>query len=396
MTSQRLRVGIIGCGNIGVGSHLPAWQAIADIAEVVGLADPTETTLLAAASLAGLSAAQIHSEARDLLDRDDVDAIDICTPQHLRRELIVEAASRGKHVLCEKPLATIPADGVAAVQAAAEAGTILAMVHNYVWLPEVQAAQRVIDAGEIGMVRAVTVNYLGIVDVPGSAGYVPRWRHDAALAGGGVLMDILHGVYVAETLLGHEVERVSAYADNADPTSNVEDIALCRVETASNAALVNIAWGFGPGGFEIVGTEGRISIIYENCGTAPWYPLDRVIVTTAAGTRIEVQGEPAGQDGLTTLRGTFRYVVKDFAEAALNGGRPRASGADGQRILEAIVGALESAVTGKIVRIPLDPSNPVFRRGVLGVSELDLPDWSPVYRRSLYQKTAAPTQETSA
>src|SRR5580704_7511905 len=228
MTSQRLRVGIIGCGNIGVGSHLPAWQAIADIAEVVGLADPTETTLLAAASLAGLSAAQIHSEARDLLDRDDVDAIDICTPQHLRRELIVEAASRGKHVLCEKPLATIPADGVAAVQAAAEAGTILAMVHNYVWLPEVQAAQRVIDAGEIGMVRAVTVNYLGIVDVPGSAGYVPRWRHDAALAGGGVLMDILHGVYVAETLLGHEVERVSAYADNADPTSNVEDIALCR------------------------------------------------------------------------------------------------------------------------------------------------------------------------
>jgi predicted dehydrogenase len=388
--STRLRIGIVGCGNIGSGSHLPAWLAQPELAEVVGLADPTEATLAAAATTAGLGSDEVHRDPLALIAREDVDAVDICTPQHLRRDLIVEAARHGKHVLCEKPLAIVPADAAVAIEAAAESGTTLAMVHNYLWLPEVQAAQRVIDSGEIGAVRAVIANFLGIVDVPGTPGYAPRWRHDAALAGGGVLMDILHGVYVAESLLGDALQRASAYADNADPRSNVEDIALCRFETSMNAALVNIAWGFGPGGLEITGAEGRISVVYENGGTPPWSRLERVLVTTAAGTRIELDATTAAEDGMEALRSTFEDVVRDFAQAVLEGRPPRAPGSDGLRILEATVGALESAATGATVRIPLDRDDPVFQRGVLGVADLVLPDWSPVRRRSLYRQ-AAPT-----
>jgi predicted dehydrogenase len=388
MSGQRLRVAIIGCGNIGSGSHLPAWLANAEVAEVVALADPTPATLEAAAAIAGLGRDQVHDDPLELIGRHDVDAIDICTPQHLRRELIEAAARHGKHVLCEKPLATIPSDGAAAVAAVDAGATTLAMVHNYLWLPEVQTAQRVIESGEIGAVRAVTVNYLGIVDVPGSAGYAPRWRHDAALAGGGVLMDILHGVYVAESLLGKPLRRVSAYADSADPRANVEDIAMCRFETEANAALVNIAWGFGPGGIEVVGTHGRVSAVYRDGGTAPWSPLEHVLVTTAAGTRVELDASGGADDDLATLRGTFAHVVEDFARAVLTGGVPRASGADGLRILEATVGALASAATGLMVAIPLDRDDPVFQRGVLGLGTLDLPDWSPVRRRGLYRSTA--------
>lgn len=404
MSSERLRVGIVGCGNIGSGSHLPAWLANPDLAQVVALADPTEATLDAARVTAALAPEQAHLDPLELIARDDVDAVDICTPQHLRRDLIIEAARAGKHVLCEKPLATIPADAAAAVAAAKLGGVTFAMVHNYLWLPEVEAARRVIDSGEIGAVRTVTVNFLGIVDVPGSAGYAPRWRHEAALAGGGVLMDILHGVYVAESLLGEPLRRVSAYVDNRDPSSNVEDLALCRIETDSNAALINIAWGYGPGGLEVTGTEGRISALYRDGGTAPWSPLERVLVTTAHGTRTELGPEQLDPDGLVALKATFPNVFEDFvaavggggaraADGPLRRGSPRASGEDGLRILEAIVGAYASAATGRVVEIPLDRDDPVFQQGVLGISDHDLPAWSPVHRRSLYRELAPTNKE---
>jgi predicted dehydrogenase len=395
MTDQTLRVGIAGCGNIGAGAHLPAWLANADVAEVVALADPTQSSLEAAGATAGLDGDCLHLDPLELIARPDVDAIDVATPQHLHRELIVAAAQHGKQILCEKPLATVPAEAAVAVAAAEAAGVTFSMVHNYLYLPEVVAAQRVIDSGEIGEVRTVTINFLGIVDVPGSAGYAPRWRHDAARAGGGVLMDILHGVYMAESLLGSTLQRVSAYADNLDPESNVEDLALCRFETERNAGLVNIAWGHGPGGIEVTGTEGRISALYANGGTAPWSDFERVIVTTAAGTRVEHDARvDGGADGYAALGDAFRHVFRDFADAVREGRAPRSTGADGLRILEATVGALKSAATGTLVEIPLDREDPVFQRGVLGVGDLDLPDWSPVLRRGLYREAATTAEES--
>jgi predicted dehydrogenase len=386
MNEHRLRVGIVGCGNIGAGAHLPAWLENADVAEVVALADPTQTSLEAAGERAGLGAERLHLDPLELIARDDVDAIDVATPQHLHRELIEAAAAAGKQILCEKPLATIPAEAAVAVDAAQAAGVTFAMVHNYLYLPEVVAAQRVIDSGEIGEVRTVTIDFLGIVDVPGSAGYAPRWRHDAARAGGGVLMDILHGVYLAESLLGAKLQRVSAYADNLDPESNVEDLALCRFETERNAGLVNIAWGHGPGGIEITGTQGRIAAQYANGGTAPWSDFERVTVTTATGTRVEHDAAiDGGADGYAALGDAFRHVFRDFADAVREGRAPRTSGADGLRILEATVGALKSAATGELVSIPLDREDPVFLHGVMGVEQLELPEWSPVRRRGLYR-----------
>jgi predicted dehydrogenase len=394
MSNHTLRIGIIGCGNIGSGSHIPGWRANHGLAEIVGLADPTEATLEAARELAGLDPGQVHLDPFELIARPDVDVIDIATPQHIRRDLIVAAAEHGKHIVCEKPFATIPADAAAALDAIAAAGVTLAMVHNYLWLPEIEAAKRVIGSGEIGTVRSMTINFLGIVDVPGNAGYAPRWRHDAARGGGGVLMDIVHGVYVAESILGAPLERVSAWTDNSDPDANVEDIALCRFETARNAALVNIAWGWGPGGLDVVGSEGRIEAVYRDGGTSPWSPLEYVSVTTQAGTRIEYDAREGDQDDLAVLGDTFRHVFRDFIDAVAAGREPRATAGEGARILQATVGALKSAATGELVSIPLDRDDPVFLRGVLGLEELELPDWSPVNRHGLY-RAAVPTAEGS-
>lgn len=86
------------------------------------------------------------------------------------------------------------------------------------------------------------------------------------------------------------------------------------------------------------------------------------------------------------------HIVRDFVEAVHASQAPRASGADGLRILEATVGALQSAATGQLVQIPLNRDDPVFRRGVAGVEDLDLPEWSPTRLRGLYRQPTRTTE----
>ncbi|MBG0855771.1 Gfo/Idh/MocA family oxidoreductase [Streptomyces spinoverrucosus] len=380
-----LRVGIVGCGNVALNFHVPAYQAEPDRFTITALADTTPERLELGRTGTGLTPEQVHGDPLDLIARDDVDVIDVCTPQHLHRDLVVAAAAAGKHILCEKPLAATPADAAAMVRAADEAGVVLGVVHNYLFFPEIIAARELIDDGAIGEVRTVTVDMLGVVDSPGAAGYRPRWRHDPAAAGGGVLMDMLHGVYLAEHFLDEPVERVSAYVDAATPGDAVEGLALCRLESARRAALVNIGWGFGPGGIRINGSKGRMVLRYRDEGTIPWAPFEAMALTTESGT--ETVGLPPGQELGPLVADALRITVADFADAVAAGRAPAGSGRAALRTLEATVAAYASAALGRSVDIPLPPDGPVHRQGVIGLAELDIPATSSVRTRGLFGLT---------
>ena len=125
--SDVLRVGVVGCGNVALNFHLPSYQANPDRFDVVGLADPTPERLDLGRLAAGLGTGQVHLDSKAMLARDDIDLVDICTPQHLHRDVIVAAAAAGKHIVCEKPLASVPAEAVAAVDAAERAGVVLGL-----------------------------------------------------------------------------------------------------------------------------------------------------------------------------------------------------------------------------------------------------------------------------
>jgi hypothetical protein len=124
-----LRVAIVGCGNVALNFHVPAYQAAADRYRIVGLADPTPERLELGRATAGLDAGQVHLDAADLLARDDVD---VCTPQHLHRDLVIAAVAAGKHVLCEKPIAAVPADAAAKDTSAADGAAALHTLHTTV------------------------------------------------------------------------------------------------------------------------------------------------------------------------------------------------------------------------------------------------------------------------
>ena len=359
---RRLAVALIGCGHIAVNHHVPAYRELADRCYVAGVADPTPSRRRIAADQLELSDDVLFDDAHELLENVAVDIVDVCTPQHLRKGIILEAIERGLAVLSEKPLAAVPADAAAVVDAAEAARVRLGVVHNYVFFPEIAAAMRSIAAGDIGDPEVAIVNFLGVPDLPGNLDWRPDWRHDPAASGGGVLMDMLHAVYVAEALLGSTFAGVSAYVTARRPGSPVEDLALCRYETPHAAALVNVGWGHGPGGIEVSGADGRLEVRYTDGGTSPFAPLEAVSVHRPDGSRTIDVAPPVD---------TVVAAITDFVDAVGDGRAPQATGADGLRVLEAVVGAYAASTTGRVVSLPLERDDPLFERGVAGLRELE-------------------------
>jgi predicted dehydrogenase len=373
-----MRIGLIGCGNIGVNAHLPAVQATEGMA-IVAAADPTPERLQAAA---GLAPDALHADWRELLARDDVDAVIVATPQRFRPEIVIAAARAGKHILAEKPLALTPAAARTMIDAARDHGVTLATVHNYHFMPVYRDIKAVLDSGEIGQPEIAVLNYLGVEDRPGAAAYIPRWRHSSRESGGGVLMDMLHVVYLANWFLGDAPVAVSAWVDRRlEGDGDVEDIALVRYAYPNGHALVNMAWGVGPGGAEIGGTRGRVTMINQDFGTHPFVPAERVHVVGESGSRSWTPQEAMAYG--------VAGVAANFRDAVANGRAPLADGEAGLRVLDAVLGAYVAGSLGREIPLPLPPEHPVYGKGSAGIADLDLPASSPVARRGLFG-TAAP------
>ncbi|GAA0427539.1 oxidoreductase [Acrocarpospora corrugata] len=367
-------VALIGCGNIGINQHIPAWLERPNGYHLAAVADPDPRRREAARRVAGLAPEDALDGLDAVLARPDIGVVDLSVPPGLRLELVRRAAGAGKHILTEKPLATTPAAAEAMVEICRAGGVTFGVVHNYLFFPELVAARALIDSGAIGDVEVAILNYLGCADNPGAAEYIPAWRKNPEMSGGGVLMDLLHVVYVAESLLGRPIDAASAYV-TARSHGGVEEIASCRFETRDAVALVNVGWGHGPGGIDVSGSHGRLAIRYRGGGTSPFAPFESLELTTPAGTtRIEV---PAPT-------GFLSPVTADFTAALATGTRPAATGEDALRVLEATVAAYASAASGATVALPLDRADPAFTDGVLGLSRRPISPRGAVARLGLF------------
>jgi predicted dehydrogenase len=188
-------------------------------------------------------------------------------------------------------------------------------------------------------------------------------------------MDMLHIVYLAEALLGKPIERVSAWIDARRDGAPVEDLTLSRFEAADAAALVNVGWGVGPGGFSVAGASGRIEVTYRDGGSGAFEPFERLIVHGRSGRAEETE---LARDA------SMEAILLDFAGAIREARDPVAPGEQGLHILEAVLAVYESAAVGRTVELPLAPDDPVRRLGVAGLAELPIPAWSQVRKRHLF------------
>lgn len=157
----------------------------------------------------------VETDWRTMLKRDDIDAVDICTPNHLHAEIAIEAAKAGKMILCEKPLAMNTAEGERMCEAVEAAGVPNTVWYNYRRVPAVTMAKNLIESGRLGRIFHYRAQFLQDwtinADVP--QGGAATWRLDVESAGSGVTGDLLAHCIDTALWLNGSIEKVSAMTE---------------------------------------------------------------------------------------------------------------------------------------------------------------------------------------
>jgi predicted dehydrogenase len=235
MSEEPLRVGLLGVGAIAQIVHLPVLATLD--AEVVGVCDVAHGTARSIADR--FDVRRVYAEDDELMNDPDVQAVIICTPNHLHQDQAIQALSAGKHVLVERPLA-LDADGAAKVVAAAEKHKRTLMVAlNHRYRPDILAVRPFVRNGELGDIYFAR------------AGWYHRkmpvkrqtWRHRRATSGGGALMDLgIQALDACLWLLDYpDVERVTAHA-HPGPGMEVEDAATVLVGLGDCIISTDVTW----------------------------------------------------------------------------------------------------------------------------------------------------------
>jgi len=339
VVKSKLRVGVVGYGQVAENAHVPALSRLNDRFSIAAVADPSPERREAASSDLGLEPTAVFSVTDALFESDLIDVALLAVPPSRRPEIASQALGAGVHVVAEKPLASTEHRARALVQEARSSTARLFMVHNYLFFPEIEAARTLATSGAIGAVRHVSVNMLGVVADEGD-----DWRTTASVSGGGVLMDMMHAVYLAQTLSGEEVETCTALAHYRDGT-DIEDQALVLGRGVTTSMSMFVGWGHGSGGIEIVGDRGRVSIHYEGQGTPPFAPAESVEHVDAQGV---VSPVPFTAE---SPRESFVSLWDDLYTAIIAGVAARSEGSSGLQSLRVVLAAYRSSNEGQHVTV---------------------------------------------
>ncbi|HKS00801.1 MAG TPA: Gfo/Idh/MocA family oxidoreductase [Arthrobacter sp.] len=221
-TAKPLRVGMVGYAFMGA-AHSHAWRTAPRFFDL-----PLEPQLTAVAgrNADGVRAAagklgweSTETDWRRLIERDDIDLIDICTPGDTHTEIAIAALEAGKHVLCEKPLANSVEDAermTVVAEAAAKRGVFAMCGFSYRRTPALALAKRMVDEGRLGTIRHVRAQYLQ--DWLSDENAPMTWRLDKSKSGSGSLGDIgAHSIDAAQWITGQKITGVSALLETFVP-----------------------------------------------------------------------------------------------------------------------------------------------------------------------------------
>ncbi len=218
--AKELRIGMLGCGFMG-RAHSNAWLQVSHFFErehkpvlkAVYGREQDRAQLEKFAKMWGYES--IETDWRKVVERDDIDLIDVCVPNHMHHDCVIAAAEAGKIVVCEKPLALNAKEAEEMVAAVEKAGVPNMVCFNYRRVPAISLAKQIIDEGRVGRVfhYRATYNQDYTISAKVPQGGLALWRLDARVAGSGVTGDLLsHSIDTAEWLNG-PIVRVVAHTE---------------------------------------------------------------------------------------------------------------------------------------------------------------------------------------
>lgn len=266
-----------------------------------------------------------------------VEAVWVATPHGTHRDAVLAAARAGRHVLCEKPLATTVADGREMVLACRQAGVALATGFHLRHHPLHREARQIVQQGGAGAIVSVEAEWSLPARVRRTSA---EWRRDPEMSGGGILMGTgIHAIDLLRFVLDDEVESVSACADSTPQQGAVDSRVVCllRFRRGIFGSVRCLRGVHAPANDLLI--EGDAALIRVRRGLAD--------ETRGA---LEVDGADTTLAGMPAGTNQYALQAEDFARAIAEHREPNASGLDGLRLIEVAAAIYTAAASGRLVR----------------------------------------------
>lgn len=276
-----------------------------------------------------------YARYKDLL-RDGVDGVIICSENVRHRELTMAAAEEGKHILCEKPIATTLEDADTMIQACKESGVRLHIAFPMRYAPAVQALKEEVEAGNVGDLLGISSTNHGKLP--------PGWFQDKKLAGGGAVMDhTVHLVDLFHWIFNQEITEVYAEMGTLLHDIAVEDCGLLSLEFEDGGfATLDCSWSrpksfptWGDLTMRVYGTNGVLEVEAFKQGFLSYSDRRKSAKWEYWGTNSDLE------------------MIQDFAKV-VKGDRPKgalATGEDGKKALAVVLAAYRSVQERKPVHV---------------------------------------------
>ena len=342
-----INVGIIGCGKIAQVRHIPEYAENPDV-KLAAFYNPSRKRAEEQAEKYG---GRVYDTAEELLADKSIDAVSICAANYAHAELTIKALEAGKHVLCEKPMATNLADCEAMVECAKKNGKFLMIGHNQRLAKAHVEAKRLIDQGLIG--RIITFRTTFGHGGPETWAINPGknvWFFDKKKAAMGAMADLgVHKTDLIQFLTGQRVVRTTARLVTLDKRGEdgeligVDDNAVCIYEMSGGAfGTMTASWTY-------YGAEDNSTVLYGTKGIMRIYddPAHSIVVKLSDGEEQVYDVEQIQTNDNQTKSG----VIDLWVECLKNNTPPEISGESALYAMRAVFASIESSQTGRAVEI---------------------------------------------
>jgi UDP-N-acetylglucosamine 3-dehydrogenase len=338
---SKLKVGVVGLGSIARYRHLPEF----DLNKNVEIAAVCDVVPERAEEMAEKYGAKAFTDYRELLKLEEIDAISVCLPNYLHAPVSIDAFTAGKHVLCEKPMATSCEEAEAMIAAAKENGKKLMIGHNQRFVASHQKAKEIINSGKLGRITSFKTTFGHGGPEGWSIDGADSWFFNKEQAFIGAMGDLgVHKADLIRYLLG-EVSEVGSFIEtNAKSFSEVDDNAVCILRTVDGAIgtlAASWAYTYGDNATIIYGEKGVLKLeADEEYSLIEQYQTGEVIYHKLSKIQTNEEG------GQTTSN-----VIDHFVESIIEDKEPLITGEEGKKSLEIILAAIDSQVTKRIVSL---------------------------------------------
>jgi predicted dehydrogenase len=337
--AMSIKIGVIGCGSISEFRHAPEYWANEN-AEIVAFYDPKRERAERLVKQYGGTAAK---DFKDITQNPSIDAISDCSTNEMHHVISTDALEHGKHVLCEKPMATTLEGARKMIEAGKKAGKILMIGHNQRLAPGHRKAKEILESGELGRVITFQTVFGHRGPEYWSENKTPAtWFFDRNRSVFGAPGDLgIHKIDLIRYLLDDEIEEVSSFVgtlDKKQPNGElipVNDNMLCLLRTKKGAmGTLAVSWTY-------YGPEDNATTLHCEKGIMKIYgdPAYQVVASKRGGDAAYYK---VGQIQ-TNESQSNSGVIDAFISCIINKTPPPVSGEDGLKGLQVVFAAIESS-----------------------------------------------------